>query len=180
MEGVLVSARRQGSTRTVTVVTNAEGVYSFPARTARTGPVRRLDSCGRVRAPGAVVRHQVDVADGRPARLDLNLRRGQHPGTRAPDDRSRMAGQLSARRQDEVRLLRDCSRCHTLQRAVDVDLQRRAAGVGDEADGLFRRQLADDVPAAGEPQTTNWGRAEWGEPTRTCTSARRRPWPRSI
>ena len=30
MEGVLVSARRNGSTITTTVVTNAQGVYGFP------------------------------------------------------------------------------------------------------------------------------------------------------
>src|SRR5215469_12284287 len=30
MEGVLVSARRVGSNRIVTVVSNADGVYSFP------------------------------------------------------------------------------------------------------------------------------------------------------
>jgi hypothetical protein len=32
MEGVLVSAKRNGSTITTTVVTNAQGVYSFPRR----------------------------------------------------------------------------------------------------------------------------------------------------
>src|ERR1700758_5354609 len=31
MEGVLVSARRDGSTITTTVVSHADGVYSFPA-----------------------------------------------------------------------------------------------------------------------------------------------------
>jgi virginiamycin B lyase len=31
MEGVLVSAKRDGSTITTTVVTNARGEYSFPA-----------------------------------------------------------------------------------------------------------------------------------------------------
>ena len=31
MEGVLVSAKRDGSNVTTTVVTNAQGVYSFPA-----------------------------------------------------------------------------------------------------------------------------------------------------
>src|SRR5262245_25366936 len=31
MEGVLISAKKEGSTITVTVVSNAEGRYSFPA-----------------------------------------------------------------------------------------------------------------------------------------------------
>ena len=38
MEGVLISARRQGSTKTITVVTNAEGAYTFPR--ARLEPGR--------------------------------------------------------------------------------------------------------------------------------------------
>ena len=55
MEGVLVSARRQGSTRTVTVVTNAEGVYSFPRARLEPGrydvSIRAAGSCSRRRRP---------------------------------------------------------------------------------------------------------------------------------
>ena len=37
MEGVLVSAKRAGSTITVTVVTDARGRYAFPARPSAAG-----------------------------------------------------------------------------------------------------------------------------------------------
>jgi len=37
MEGVLVSAKRDGSTITTTVATNAEGIYSFPAERLAPG-----------------------------------------------------------------------------------------------------------------------------------------------
>ena len=32
MEGVLVSAKREGSNKIITVVSNAQGIYSFPAK----------------------------------------------------------------------------------------------------------------------------------------------------
>src|SRR5579864_4601480 len=38
MEGVVVSAKKQGSTITVAVVTDAKGQYSFPANRLDTGP----------------------------------------------------------------------------------------------------------------------------------------------
>src|SRR5205809_994381 len=37
MEGVLVSAKHEGSNRIVTVVSNAEGVYSFPRNRLEPG-----------------------------------------------------------------------------------------------------------------------------------------------
>jgi len=55
MEGVLVSAKRAGSTMTVTVVSNAQGQYRLPARAAATrqiyrepsGPWLRVAECRR-------------------------------------------------------------------------------------------------------------------------------------
>ena len=40
MEGVLVSAKRDGSTITTTVVTDAQGIYHFPAENSRRGITR--------------------------------------------------------------------------------------------------------------------------------------------
>ena len=37
MEGVLVSAKRDGSTRTVTVVSHADGTYAFPRERLEPG-----------------------------------------------------------------------------------------------------------------------------------------------
>src|SRR5262245_49664142 len=47
MEGVLVSAKRAGSTITVTVATDAQGHYSFPARKLQSG-----EHSLRIRAAG--------------------------------------------------------------------------------------------------------------------------------
>jgi hypothetical protein len=51
MEGVLVSAKRAGSTITVTVVSDAKGRYAFPAN--RLSPANTLyDPRGRLRLLG--------------------------------------------------------------------------------------------------------------------------------
>jgi len=71
MEGVLVSAKRAGSTMTVTVVSNAQGEYSFPRE--RLEPGKYAVS---IRAVGYELpnpRAQIDVTAQQPAGLDLNL-----------------------------------------------------------------------------------------------------------
>src|SRR5688572_17293645 len=74
MEGVLVSARRNGSTITTTVVTNAQGVYSFPR--ARLEPGQYSVS---IRAVGYVLdaaasKAPASVTAGSSTPLNLNLR----------------------------------------------------------------------------------------------------------
>ena len=49
MEGVLVSAKKDGSTITVTVVTNSKGEYSFPASRLESAPIHPDHPCGRLR-----------------------------------------------------------------------------------------------------------------------------------
>jgi virginiamycin B lyase len=116
MVGVLVRARRTGSSKTITVVTDAQGRYSFPSDRLEPG---RYDLS--IRAVGYVLQGQaaalpVDVPPSSPAHQDLTL------------DRSNvleLAFQLtdpewlaSYPLDDETKftVFRDCSRCHTLQR----------------------------------------------------------------
>ena len=56
MEGVLVSAKRAGSTVTVTVATDAQGRYAFPRNSPRARRVRDSHSRDWLRArwPGSV------------------------------------------------------------------------------------------------------------------------------
>ena len=49
MEGVLVSAKKDGSTITVTVVTDAKGQYSFPADRLARRPLRHRHPGDRLR-----------------------------------------------------------------------------------------------------------------------------------
>ena len=48
MEGVLVSAKKEGSTITTTVVTDEQGRYGFPSRAHGTGQVHDLDPRDRL------------------------------------------------------------------------------------------------------------------------------------
>jgi len=72
MEGVLVSARRAGSTETVTVVSNAEGQYRFPQGRLEPGKYSIA-----IRAVGyelpTPMPAQIDVTGRLAAVLDLNL-----------------------------------------------------------------------------------------------------------
>jgi virginiamycin B lyase len=70
MEGVLVSAKKVGSTATVTVVTNQDGRYRFPAAKLEPGQYRL-----RTRAIGYDLNGspQVDVASESTTTIDLTL-----------------------------------------------------------------------------------------------------------
>jgi streptogramin lyase len=70
MEGVLVRAKGEGKTISITVVTDHEGNYSFPARRINPGKYS-ID----IRAVGYDLASpvSVEVADGRTSRADLKL-----------------------------------------------------------------------------------------------------------
>src|SRR5499427_4712064 len=111
MEGVLVSARRDGSNVTTTVVTNAQGTYSFPAD--RLTPGRYTLS---IRAIGYQLDGPKSVEVGRDGTAtDLTLVKAKA-----------LANQLtngewlqSLPGDDKLkRALIDCVDCHTLQRIV--------------------------------------------------------------
>ena len=72
MEGVLVSAKRAGSTITITVVSDAQGRYSFPAAKLEPGPYAlRIRAVGYDLDSPAVV----EVRAGQPGAADLKLRK---------------------------------------------------------------------------------------------------------
>jgi len=112
MEGVLVSAKKTGSTITITVVSDAKGRYSFPA--AKLDPGRyaiRIRAVGYdLEGPGAA-----DVAPGKAATLDLKLKKT-----------SDLAAQLSngewmasvPGNDQQKGLLLNCVGCHTLERVA--------------------------------------------------------------
>jgi streptogramin lyase len=109
MEGVLVSAKKAGSTITVTVVSDAEGRYSFPAKKLSPGKYAL-----RVRAVGYELESPSSIQVGRSATAaDLKLRRtedlaaqlsnGEWMNSMPGDDRQK--GQLL-----------NCVGCHSLER----------------------------------------------------------------
>src|SRR5437763_11575718 len=72
MEGVLVSAKRAGSTITVTVVSNAQGQYSFPRDRLEPGKYSVAMRAVGYELPSAIPA-QVQVTGQATAGLDLNL-----------------------------------------------------------------------------------------------------------
>jgi len=162
MEGVLVRAKREGSNKTVTVVTHADGRYSFPSD--RLEPGRYAVSVRAVKfvLPGHDT--SVEVAAGKQAQLDLALQ-GANPlelALQMTDPEWFASYPLDDRAKWE--LFRDCSRCHTMRRpsmsTYDAEelqwvMQRMVYSAGSSP---MRYQL----PAGA---TAHWGRAEQGEPS---------------
>ena len=113
MEGVLVGAKKMGSTIATWVVSNAQGQYSFPRE--RLEPGKYTIS---VRAVGyELPKTTVDVA-GQTAQLDLQLTK--------VTSTTKLAMQLSNGEllasvpgtREQKRMLGGCVNCHTLQRVL--------------------------------------------------------------
>jgi streptogramin lyase len=126
MEGVLVSARKQNSTVTVTVVTDAKGQYSFPAD--------RLDPGHYAIAIRAVGYNldgpkEVDIA-GRGAKADLQLVKTKNLANQL----SNAEWLISAPGPDNLKAnMTNCVGCHTLQRVF------ASAHDAEEFKQIFRR-----------------------------------------
>jgi virginiamycin B lyase len=109
MEGVLVSARKQNSTVTVTVVTDAKGQYSFPAD--RLDPGRYAIA---IRAVGYNLDGPtaVDIAGGG-AKADIKLAKTKNLANQL----SNAEWLISAPGPDNLKAnMTNCVSCHTLQR----------------------------------------------------------------
>ena len=162
MEGVLVSAKRDGSTKTVTVVSRADGRYSFPSDRLEPGRYAVTVRAVRYVLPGHTA--SIDTAAGKTAQLDLELKESNplELALQLTDPEWFASYPLDDRTKWE--LFRDCSRCHTMRRpsmsTYDAEelawvMQRMVYSAGSSP---MRYQL----PAG---QTPHWGRAEQGEPS---------------
>ncbi len=160
MEGVLVRASRVGSNKTITVVSNAAGTYSFPSDRLDTG---RYDVT--IRAVGYVLPDTASVEIGAgPKQLDLEL---------LPSNVLELAHQLtdpewltSYPLDDETKfaVFRDCSRCHTLLRPSlsTYNAEQLAWVMKRMVYSAGSSPMSFQLPG---PQTADWGRAAWGEPS---------------
>ena len=112
MEGVLVSAQRKGSTVTVTVVSDAQGRYSFPANRLSPGQYSL-----RIRAVGYDLDDPgpVEIAAHHANAVDLRLKKTQNLAAQLTN----AEWILSAPGTDAQKTaLLNCVNCHTLQRIV--------------------------------------------------------------
>jgi virginiamycin B lyase len=112
MEGVAVSAKRDGSTITVSVVSDQQGVYSFPANRLEPGhyslKIRAvgydLDSVGTA-----------DVLDHKAATVDLKLRKTKDIAPQLTNAEWMLS--VPGTEEQKASLL-NCVSCHTLERVV--------------------------------------------------------------
>ena len=163
MEGVLVSAKRNGSTITTTVVTNAQGVYSFPRARLEPGQYSVTVRAVGYALEGASSKVAASVTTGNATQLDMNLRESNplELALQLTDPEWLSSFPLSEQAKFE---LRDCSRCHTLQRVAMSTYNKDQLAwvmkrmVYSSGSSTMTFQLPPD-------QTATWGRAEWGEPT---------------
>jgi virginiamycin B lyase len=112
MEGVLVSAKRTGSTITVTVVSDAQGRYAFPAAKLEPGPYAL-----RIRAVGYDLDSPatVEVRAQQSGTADLRLRKTEDLASQLSN--GEWLASVPGTDQQRTGLL-NCIGCHTLERVV--------------------------------------------------------------
>ncbi len=112
MEGVIVTAKKAGSTMSISVVSDDKGRYAFPADRLEAGRYTiRIRAVG-YNAPG---RPAADVAAGKTATVDLKLAKTDNiaPQLTSAEWMASMPGT-----DDQKAFLQDCVGCHTLVRPL--------------------------------------------------------------
>jgi len=112
MEGVLVSAQRDGSPITITVVSGADGRFSFPAAKLGSGHYAL-----RIRAVGYELDgpQSADLAPPQTASVDLKLRKAHDLAAQLTNTEWFMSMPGTA---EQKRPLIECMSCHTFERIV--------------------------------------------------------------
>ncbi len=112
MEGVVVSARKDGSTITVSVVSDNKGHFSFPAARLEPGHYTLKVRAVGYDAEGAPA---AEVAAGHAATVDLAL----EPTKNLSDQLTNAEWLLSIPgTEEQKKFLLNCTGCHTLERIV--------------------------------------------------------------
>ncbi len=127
MEGVVVGAKKDGSTITIDVFSDANGRYSFPAAKLEPGHYTL-----KVRAVGYELDSPktIDVASGKTAKADIKLKPAKDLAAQLSD----AEWLLSATGTDEQKsFLLGCNGCHTLERIM------RSNHSADEFVQIFKR-----------------------------------------
>jgi len=112
MEGVVVSAKKEGSTIAVSVITDAQGRFAFPAARLEPGKYTLKARAAGYELPGA---NAADVAAGQEAKAELKLRKVKNLSASLTNAEwlASMPGT-----DDQKKFLLNCTSCHTLERIV--------------------------------------------------------------
>jgi streptogramin lyase len=112
MEGVVVSAKKEGSIVTVSVISDAQGRYQFPPDRLSAGKYTLKIRAIGYNLAGAVT---ADVADEQTAMVDLKLRKTKNIASQMSNAEWMMSLPGS---EDQKAFLLNCVGCHTLERIV--------------------------------------------------------------
>lgn len=110
MEGVVVTARKDGSTVSVSVVTDKNGLYSFPANRLEPGHYMLTIRAVGYDLDGAGV---ADVAPEETQTLDLKLKKTRNLASQLTNTEWLMSFPGS---EEQKAFLLDCNGCHTFER----------------------------------------------------------------
>src|SRR6185312_3000418 len=161
MEGVLISAKKTGSTMRITVVSDQQGHYHFPA--AKLEPGHYAIS---IRAVGYDLDgpSEIDVTATQPATANIKLRKTENLAKQLTN--AEWIESVPGAPEQKI-FLRNCVTCHTLQRPImsthDADefvqvQLRMASHVNQSTPLVQQRRLADrlavQLSSRGEEQLT--------------------------
>ena len=147
MEGVLVNAKKAGSTVTVTVVSDAKGRYSFPANKLDAGQYALS-----IRAVGFDLDgpKSADVSAGKAATADLKLVKAKDLSSQLTNAEWLMSMPGT---EQQKSALTNCTSCHTLQRIVKsghdteefVQVMTRMSGYAPGSTPLLPQRRVKDI-----------------------------------
>jgi len=112
MEGVLVSAKKSGSTMTITVVSDEKGRYSFPAKKLAPGQYALSIRAVGYELVGSSV---ADIQPDKTTKADLKLRKTQDLAVQLTN--AEWLASVPGTQQQKATLL-SCVGCHTVERIV--------------------------------------------------------------
>src|SRR4029077_5051377 len=175
MEGVVVSVRRDGANFTVSVVSDAQGKYSFPRSHVEPGKYSlTIRAVGYdLNGPGAV-----EVAEGKTTNADLKLEKTKDLASHLSSLEWAMSAPGTADEKDKVIYQTvSCAYCHAWERIMKsnhtaddfVDVITRMQkyytdGSAVSRDKRGRGQLGPPDQVAAADQNTIWGREPFGVP----------------
>ena len=112
MEGVVVSAKKDGSTISVSVVTDAQGRFAFPAARLDAGHYILKARAAGYELDGA---RAADVTSGVEARADIQLRKARNLSAQLTNAEWMMSMPGT---DEQKRFLLNCNGCHTIERIM--------------------------------------------------------------
>jgi streptogramin lyase len=112
MEGVIVSAKKSGSTITVSVISNAQGRYAFPAARLEPGSYKIEIRAVGFELNGALT---AEVAAGSSSAADLKLRKTRNLSKQLTNTEWMMS--VPGTEDDKLQLI-NCVSCHTVERIM--------------------------------------------------------------